>query len=65
MQEMTGKRSAYTIRKQRSVLESFVFFAKQNPYQAAKNRVIDCVVRLELGNNESGLSANSIQGILL
>jgi hypothetical protein len=46
-------------------LESFAFFAKQNLYQVAKNRVIDGVVRLELGNNKSGLLANSIQGILV
>lgn len=65
MQEMTGKRSAYTVRKQRSALESFVFFVKENLYQAAENRVIDCFARLKLGNNKSRLLANSIQCFLL
>ena len=63
---MTGKRPMPdTVRKQSTVLESFVFFVEENLYQAAENRVIHGFACLELGNDKSRLLANSIQGVLL
>ena len=49
MQEMAGKCSAYTVPEQRSVWESFILLTKQNFHQAAENRVIDGIERLQLG----------------
>lgn len=65
MQEMAGKCSAYTVPEQGSVLESFVFFMKENLYQTTENWVVDCFAHLELGNDKTSLLPNSIQDFLL